>query len=216
MVVWSSQCHNIFWLHQQRWVWENHGEQSPGGRGQHKVPVYWQRTNGDVCCHSHRKIQVCCHSNRNIQICCHSHRYVLFVIDKYKYVSWSQKNTNFFGDMKTKIMVWKHTVVYRCKYMDTTGMISSNKFMKEQIGKWHKLFMRSRKNQQFVPRWVHDCRLDHGFLTTEKIKELHIRVVILLFSIVLISYELIILSVLLVSDTSCQLMLHYVSTILEI
>lgn len=104
MVVWSSQCHNIFWLHQQRWVWENHGEQSPGGRGQHKVPVYWQRTNGDVCCHSHRKIQVCCHSNRNIQICCHSHRYVLFVIDKYKYVSWSQKNT---GNGQTFLETWK-------------------------------------------------------------------------------------------------------------
>lgn len=124
MVVWSSQCHNIFWLHQQRWIWENHGEQSPGGRGQHKVPVYWQRTNGDVCCHchrkiqvcshsnrkiqvcchSHRKIQVCCHSNRNIQICCHSHRYVLFVIDKYKYVSWSQKNT---GNGQTFLETWK-------------------------------------------------------------------------------------------------------------
>lgn len=129
MVVWSSQCHNIFWLHQQRWIWENHGEQSPGGRGQHKVPVYWQRTNGDVCCHchrkiqvcshsnrkiqvcchSHRKIQVCCHSNRNIQICCHSHRYVLFVIDKYKYVSWSQKNT---GNGQTYLETWKQRSWY--------------------------------------------------------------------------------------------------------
>lgn len=64
-----------------------------------------------------------------------------------------------------------------------TGMISSNKFMKEQIGKWHKLFIKSRKNQQVVPRYVRDCRLDHGFLTTGKIKELHFRVVIILFSL---------------------------------